>query len=146
VGCPMWAHKPWQGRWFPAGLHRDEPLATYATWCNAVEGNTTFYAVPSPETVASWAEQAPPAFRRVPKLPRSITHERRLRGVEAQLAAFLEALAPLGKRSGTVSVQLPATFTPADLGALATFLARAPTSHHYAVEVRHPRFFDGSAP
>ena len=42
VGCPMWAHKPWQGRYLPEKLGRGEQLSAYATWCNAVEGNTTF--------------------------------------------------------------------------------------------------------
>ena len=41
-------------------------------------------------------------------------------------------------------MQLPQSFGPTDLGALATFLAQLPRSHRYAVEVRHPRFFDES--
>ena len=57
---------------------------------------------------------------------------------------FLTALAPLGDRVWTVTVQLPASFAPTDLGALLQFLGDLPASHRYAVEVRHPRFFDGS--
>ncbi len=74
VGCAMWTHKAWQARFGPS---RDR-LSAYAEWCNAVEGNTTFYATPTKETVASWAQQTGPDFRFVIKLPKLITHERRL--------------------------------------------------------------------
>jgi uncharacterized protein YecE (DUF72 family) len=141
----MWAHKAWQGRALPARLGRDEQLAAYATWCTAVEGNTTFYGVPSPDTVRSWAAQAPPDFRFLFKLPKPITHERRLRGADAELAEFLRAIEPLGERARTISIQLPESFGPTDLGALAAFLSNAPSAHRYTVEVRHPRFFDGGS-
>ena len=57
VGCPMWTYAPWQGRYLPASLGSRERLRAYATWCNAVEGNTTFYAIPALSTVRSWAER-----------------------------------------------------------------------------------------
>jgi uncharacterized protein YecE (DUF72 family) len=41
VGCAMWTHKAWR---FQVTAH--ERLRSYAGWCNAVEGNTTFYATP----------------------------------------------------------------------------------------------------
>src|ERR1700691_3926573 len=63
VGCAMWTHAPWQGRYLPPALSPRDRLSAYATWCNAVEGNTTFYATPAPGTVKSWAEQTAPDFR-----------------------------------------------------------------------------------
>jgi len=141
VGCAMWAHKAWVGAHLPAG--RGAQLPAYATWCNAVEGNATFYAVPAPATVSAWAEQAPDDFRFLFKLPKVLTHDRRLRISARDVAGFLEHLAPLGERAGTVAVQLPATFGPADLPALAAFARDAPATHRYAVELRHPAFFDG---
>lgn len=137
----MWAHRPWQGRWLPEGLGRQEQLAAYATWCNAVEGNTTFYGAPAAATVAGWAAQAPAGFRVAFKLPRTVTHDRSLRHAEDETAAFCRLLAPLGERADPVTIQLPATFGPSRLGDLARFLATAPASHRWAVEVRHPDFF-----
>jgi uncharacterized protein YecE (DUF72 family) len=145
VGCPMWAHRSWPGRFLPAGLGRGEQLAAYATWCNAVEGNTTFYGVPKASTVASWAAAAPEDFRFAFKLPRTITHERRLRGCGAELSSFLAVLEPLGARAGALSVQLPASFGPDDLEVLDRFLAEASRAHRWAVEVRHPAFSEGAA-
>jgi uncharacterized protein YecE (DUF72 family) len=137
----MWAHKGWQGRFLPGGS-RGAQLGAYATWCTAVEGNTTAYGLPSPATVATWAAEAPAEFRFLFKLPQAITHQRRLRNADAELAEVVDLLAPLGERAETLAVQLPASFGPGDLGVLSAFLARAPATHRYAVEVRHPDFFD----
>jgi uncharacterized protein YecE (DUF72 family) len=134
VGCAMWTHKAW-----PAG-GRDR-LRSYADRCNAVEGNTTFYATPSRDTVESWARQTDPDFRFVIKLPKSITHERRLTGADEDVRAFLDAIEPLDTRAHAVWIQLPGSFTPADAPALGRFLRGLPRSHRYAVEVRHPAFF-----
>jgi uncharacterized protein YecE (DUF72 family) len=142
VGCAMWTHKPWQGRFLPHPLPPNERLRAYAGWCNAVEGNTTFYATPARNTVASWAQQTDPDFRFVVKLPRSITHERRLTGVDEELLAFLDAIEPLGPRAHALWLQLPGSFSPAGVDALASFLRRLPGSYRYAVEVRHRAFFD----
>ena len=142
VGCAMWTHKPLT-RFLAASLPR---LQAYSQWCNAVEGNTTCYATPARATVASWAAQTPPDFRLVVKLPRTITHERRLHAASAELSAFLDAIEPLGPRAHALWLQLPGSFTPDDLPVLASFLRRLPPIHRYAVEVRHTAFFDNPSP
>jgi uncharacterized protein YecE (DUF72 family) len=142
VGCAMWTYAPWQGRYLPAVLPPRERLRRYATWCNAVEGNTTFYATPAAATVQSWAEQTAPDFRFVLKLPKLITHTRRLTDAAGPLGAFLAAIEPLGPRAHALWIQLPPSFGPADLGTLAGFLHRLPRGHRYCVEVRHRAFFD----
>ena len=93
----------------------------------------------------TWARAAPSEFRFVFKLPRTITHDRRLRDAGRELREFLEVIEPLGERARTLSVQLPGSFGPNDLGVLASFLAGLPTSHRYGVEVRHPAFFQPGA-
>ena len=138
----MWTHAPWQGRYLPHPLSPRERLSAYATWCNAVEGNTTFYATPGRDTVKSWAEQTTPGFRFLLKLPRTVTHERRLANADEPLRAFLAAAEPLGPRAHALWIQLPPSFGPADLGALAGFLRRLPREHRYCVEVRHREFFE----
>lgn len=139
VGCAMWNHRSWSDRVSPRTAAAGERLRHYANWCTAVEGNTTFYATPTRQTVAAWAAQTPEDFRFVLKLPRSLTHERRRD--EAGLRAFLDAVEPLGPRLHALWIQLPATFGPSDLAALAGLLHRLPAGHRYAVEVRHPGFF-----
>jgi uncharacterized protein YecE (DUF72 family) len=144
VGCAMWSYAPWQGRYLPSPLSPGDRLRAYATWCNAVEGNTTFYATPAADTVRSWAGQTSPDFRFVLKLPKPITHERRLADVGDPLRAFLDAIEPLGPRAHALWIQLPPSFGPADLDALTGFLNRLPREYRYCAEVRHRAFFEDS--
>jgi uncharacterized protein YecE (DUF72 family) len=142
VGCAMWTHAAWQGRYLPQSLSPAERLSAYATWCNAVEGNTTFYATPTLDTARSWAEQTNSDFRFLLKLPKAITHERRLAGTDDLLRPFLAAIEPLGRRVHALWVQLPPSFSPAGTGALTGFLSRLPGEYRYSVEVRHRAFFE----
>lgn len=96
VGCPMWAQRAWVGRFLPADTVSGRELHAYSRLLNAVEGNTTFYAAPTPATVARWREQALPGFRFVFKVPKHITHDRRLRGIVTELTAFCQLMEPLG--------------------------------------------------
>ncbi len=139
----MWANRAWIGRYFPTDTPSGRELIPYSTWCTAVEGNTTFYGLPAPATVARWAGDAPDDFRFLFKLPQEITHRNRLRNSGPELSQFLDRLAPLGHRAAPFSIQLPASFEPDDVPVLARFLAALPAETHWGVEVRHRRFCDG---
>jgi hypothetical protein len=138
----MWAYKAWQGLHFPEHLPRAEQLPTYSTWCNAVEGNTTYYGLPAERTVTAWAREAPADFRFMFKLPRTITHEHHLRDVTVEMRAFLRRLEPLGERAEQLSIQLPPSFGPGEVDTLASFLRRLPSAHRFAVELRHRAFYE----
>jgi uncharacterized protein YecE (DUF72 family) len=140
----MWTHKAWSGRFVPQTLPARERLRAYAGWCNAVEGNTTFYATPSRDTVETWARQTDADFRFVVKVPKAVTHERALMGVETEMRAFLDAIEPLGERA-VLWTQLPGTFGPGHVDTLSRFLRRLPADRLRAVEVRHPDFFTDPA-
>ena len=70
-----------------------------------------------------------------------ITHERRLVDADEEVRGFLDAMEPLGPRAHTIWIQLPGLFGPSEISSLARFLTSLPSSHRYAVEVRHPAFF-----
>lgn len=141
----MWAHRPWVGRWYPRKTRPGTELALYPQLCNAVEGNTTFYAEPSAETVQRWHDQTPTDFRFLFKLPREVTHERRLNDVARPVRSFLNTIEPLGERIGPVQAQLPPAFGPDALPLLLNFVRRLPLDWKWAIELRHPGWFDGSA-
>jgi uncharacterized protein YecE (DUF72 family) len=143
VGCPMWAHRPWVGRFLPSGTPPGGELGPYSRLLNAVEGNTTFYASPSPPVVSKWCDLAEPGFRFVFKVPKRITHELRMRGIGPELAAFCDLMSPLGDRIGAFTFQLPSSFAPVDLGVLEAVLRTLPADWRWSVEVRHPAFFEG---
>ena len=139
----MWANRDWVGRSLPSDTPTGRELEAYARVCNAVEGNTTFYATPDAGTVERWRAQTTPDFRFVFKLPREITHDRRLRDTDDLVRSFVDRLAPLHDRMGPLMIQLPASFGPTDLGVLADFLDRAPSDVAWSVEVRHLAFHAG---
>ncbi|WP_108446218.1 DUF72 domain-containing protein [Halomonas denitrificans] len=142
LGLPMWANPDWRGGLYPPHGGDDDRLSEYARVFSTVEGNTTFYSgAPRPSTVAAWSRQAPPSFRFCFKLPASLTHEKRLVGIEADLEAFFAALAPLHDRLGPTMVQLPRDVGPESLPRLEALLASWPAGLPCAVEVRHPEFF-----
>lgn len=143
LGCPAWAVKTWSGRLFPRDLKPTEYLAHYARVFNAVEGNTTFYALPKLETVQRWADDVPDTFRFCFKFPQTITHDKLLVDCKRDVETFLARLAPLGAKLGTLFIQLPAHFGPGDLGRLDGLLRALPDKHRYAVELRDPIFFQG---
>lgn len=140
----MWAHPPWVGR-FLSPHHRGRELAEYARWCNAVEGNTTFYAEPSASTIERWAELAPDDFRFAFKLPRTITHEHRLVRAEALLSSFLQRIEPLAGRIGPLQIQLPPSLAPSSIRVVTDFVERLPGDFVWAIEFRHPGWFQGLA-
>lgn len=146
VGCPMWAHRPWVGRWYPSTVRPGTELEFYSRLCNSVEGNTTFYAEPSADAVSRWRDQTPPEFRFAFKVPRTVTHDRRLRDVAEPVRSFLDRIEPLGSRLGPVQVQLPPAFGPEGIDVLERFLRRLPRDWTWALELRHPGWFDGADP
>ncbi len=84
----------------PDDVRTGGELAAYATWCETVEGNTTFYATPPSTTIDRWLAETPDGFQFCFKLPRTITHERRLRNAADLTDEFCERIAPLGERLG----------------------------------------------
>lgn len=124
----------------------DSHLARYARVFAGVEINSSFYRAHLQSTYARWAASVPEHFRFSVKMPRTITHEHRLVGTDAQLGSFLLQIATLGERLGCILVQLPPSL---DFG-IATadsFLATLRKRHdgEVAVEPRHPTWFTPAA-
>lgn len=142
LGLPMWGHKSWQGSFFSQDATPADYLQQYASVFNTVEGNTTFYAIPSASSVAAWAEAAPEGFRFSLKMPKLITHELKLQRCDLSVQRFIERLEPLAGRLGPVMIQLPPGFDGESLPILAEFIRKLPANIHYAVEVRHLDYFD----
>jgi uncharacterized protein YecE (DUF72 family) len=137
LGLPAWGFPGWKDRYFDA---RPSQLASYARIFNTVEGNTSFYRIPDPAQVTRWcADIEGRDFRFCFKLPREVTHERRL-DADA-LGAFLRAVEPFGDHLGPLLVQFPATVGPTQLPQVRELLSHLPHAFRFVLEVRHPAFF-----
>ncbi|HEY0986692.1 MAG TPA: DUF72 domain-containing protein [Kofleriaceae bacterium] len=141
LGCPGWGVKTWVGRLFPTATRPTEFLERYAQVFNTVEGNTTFYALPTADVVERWRDQVPADFRFCFKFPREVSHDKLLVDCAAEVATFLDRVAPLGDKLGTLFLQLPPRFDGTQLPRLRAFLAGLPAGPRYAVELRHDSFF-----
>lgn len=138
IGSCAWSFDDWRGVFYPEHLPPGERLAFYAQYFRAVEVDSTFYAAPTPKVALHWYEVTPPDFVFACKLPREITHDRRLRDCAAPLEAFLRSLQPLGEKLGCVLVQMPPSFRPRqDEAALRAFIRELPGNVRFALEFRH---------
>lgn len=120
-------------------------LERYCRRLDAVEINSSFYRPHRRETYERWARAVPENFSFSVKLPKSITHERRLIDCGQLLHEFLSQVGGLGAKLGVILVQLPpslrfdATAAPAFLAGL-----RSRTEAGLALEPRHESWFDES--
>ncbi len=142
LGCTVWSLRDWVGNFFSDDARPNDFLKQYASVFNSVEGNTTFYNIPDAQVIKKWGEQVPDGFKFCFKFNRSITHQKRLQGVEEDVLRFIDVFEPIQGYLGPFHIQLPPQFSPEELTRLEKLLGILPSAFSYAVEVRHPDFFD----
>jgi uncharacterized protein YecE (DUF72 family) len=164
VGTSSWADPGFVEEWYPPGLPARDRLAWYADHFEAVEVNSSFYAVPERRTVERWVTQTPDDFTFDVKLHRLLSrHAADLKSLptgvrdaattndrgrvtltpqlqEAMLEETLAAVAPLeeaGKLSSFL-LQLSPSFKPKDhdLDELAPLVEQL-APRPVAIELRH---------
>lgn len=142
IGTSGWSYNEWVGVFYPSTV--TNKLAYYSKIFNTVEVDSTFYSYPNRSAISVWDRQTPNDFKFSLKLPRLITHEKKLRidkGIEADLLKFLDILLPLMKKNklGPILIQLPPSFTYDDsYSDLKAFLSILPKDLKFAVEFRNP--------
>jgi uncharacterized protein YecE (DUF72 family) len=164
VGTSSWADPGFVGEWYPKGLPARDRLPWYAERFDAVEVNSTFYAVPERATVRRWCKVTPPGFvfdvkahralsrhaAPLDSLPPELREEARTneRGrliltpeLEVKLArALVDAIEPLAEEGklGALLLQLTPAFAPRrhELSELDA-LTKAVGACRLAVELRH---------
>jgi uncharacterized protein YecE (DUF72 family) len=168
IGTSSWADPGFVEEWYPDDLPARERLAYYADRFEAVEVNSTFYAIPSAQTTARWAQATPEGFTFDVKLhrllsrhaagPSSLPEDLRARAktnergrvkltkrLEAAMAeGVLEAVEPLGAKLSTFLLQLTPAFGPRDdkLDELAPLVERLGAAAPVAIELRNRFWVD----
>src|SRR3954447_25576218 len=163
IGTSSWADPGFVEEWYPEDLPGNERLRWYAERFDAVEVNSTFYAVPSARTVERWAEETPGRFTFDVKLHRLLSrHSADLKSLppkcrehattnargrvdltprlELALAdEIAESVAPLGDKLATFLLQLSPAFEPRknELDELAPLVARLGATAPVAIELRN---------
>ncbi len=141
LGLPIWAEKSWLGTLYPAKLKDKDFLKFYARQFNVIELNTTYYRIPTPQTIEGWKAATPAQFKFCPKIPQEISHQNQLLGSQVLTHAFCDVLRGLEHKLGTIFLQLPPHFGPEKVEVLKTYLNEFPRDLPLAVELRHPDWF-----
>lgn len=139
LGTSGWSYKEWIG---PLYTKEDKSmLKAYSRVFKTVEIDSTFYRYPTKGMVMGWARYSPEGFVFTAKLPRLITHDKKLdlnQGIEQDLQKFIELMEPLivGGKLGCILVQLPPS-CHFGTEAMEDFFRILPTHVKFAVEFRH---------
>jgi uncharacterized protein YecE (DUF72 family) len=83
-----------------------------------------------------------PEFKFCLKTPRVITHDLGLKGARGLMGDFIESLTPLMEKLGPILIQLPPKYSQDNYSTLRDFLEALPQTHHYAIEFRHPSWYN----
>lgn len=132
----------WKGVFYPDKIKAADMLAYYASRLPTVEINSTYYAMPKPETLEKWAAVTPGSFRFSIKAPKAITHDARLKleRVAEPLARLDAVLEGLGDKLGPLLFQLPPSMKK-DITRLRDFLQLLPARRRAAFEFRNDSWF-----
>lgn len=141
IGCAKW-NKADLKNFYPRGT-KDE-LEYYSTQFNSIELNASFYRMFPEEQFAKWASKAAEDFKFFPKVPRLISHIKRLNETEVITDDFVKNILPLKEKMGMVFLQLRDDFGPKNIDRLEKFFKHWPKEIPLAAEFRHAGWYQDS--
>ena len=137
LGTIGWSYIFWKGKFYPQKTLAKDYLAYYSTQFNTVEADSTFYRIPTTQTVINWKKQTPKNFQFSLKFPQVITHIKMLKDCQNETNVFLDRASLLEEKLGPLLLQFPPNFGKEHLPVLDAFLEKLPKHHRYVVEVRN---------
>jgi uncharacterized protein YecE (DUF72 family) len=143
IGTAGWSISREAASAFPA---EGSSLERYASVIGAAEINSSFHRPHRISTWERWRDTSPDDFRFSVKLPKTITHQRKLVDIGEPLDEFLAQAHALGDKLAVLLVQLPPKLE-FDEGVAAPFFATMgeQTDTQIACEPRHPSWFAPAA-
>jgi uncharacterized protein YecE (DUF72 family) len=144
IGTSGFGYSDWQARhektkipFYPSTLKEQQRLAWYSEVFSTVEINTSFYHFPRLGVVQRWEKHVPNDFLFAFKIPKAITHEKKLIDFHTDLERFLDTMSSgLRRKLGPALLQLPPKFSDQNRRSLAVFLRHWPSELKLAVEFR----------
>src|SRR5690606_18530110 len=111
IGCSGFSERSWKGYFYPDDLPCKEYLNFYAEKLNAVEINSTFYRRPTQKTLENWRRSTGNDFKFFIKIPKTVTHIKKLNATAQETAEFCHHIAQgLKEKLGGFLFQLPPSF------------------------------------
>ena len=145
VGIGGWNFAPWRGVFYPKGLAHAEELSYASSRLTSIEINSTFYSLPKPTSIRSWAAQTPDNFMFSMKASMAAVNKKVLGEAGPAIDRFIDCgLLELGPKLGPLFWQ----FAPAkkfDAADVEAFFALLPKERNgvklrHAIEAKNPTF------
>jgi len=138
LGTSGWGYEEWVGPFYTT---REKKFSSYARVFRTTEINSTFYRYPTSGMIRGLLRAAPKGFVFSAKMPKIITHKKRLDlslGVDDDLKRFLKLMEPMREagKLGPILIQLPPRFEYDQAERLSRFLDVLPSEFRFAVEFR----------
>lgn len=138
IGCAKWNRADLKN-FYPRGT-KDE-LEYYSTQFNSIELNASFYRMFPEEQFAKWETKADEDFKFFPKVPRIISHIKRLNDTEVITDDFVKNILPLKEKMGMVFLQLRDDFGPKNIDRVENFFKHWPKEVPLSAEFRHADWY-----
>lgn len=90
IGCSGFYNNDWKGSLYPEDTKSKDFLTLYSQTFNCVEINSTFYRKPTEKTLLKWVDETPANFKFFIKIPKTISHEKRLKDCKEEITEFCE--------------------------------------------------------
>jgi uncharacterized protein YecE (DUF72 family) len=148
LGTSGWSYKHWNKGFYPPGLPPREQLTYLARHFSSVELNASFYRLPPESSFTKWYGDTLAGFAFAIKVPRVITHLKRLQEVSDDWQVLQERTRPLGEKLSVYLAQFPPSFRADEetMARMSTFLDLAQASRvRLALELRHASWFEPEA-
>lgn len=139
IGCAKWNRGDLKN-FYPKGA--GDELKYYSSQFNSVELNASFYRMFPEEQFKTWYKKSDKNFQFFPKVPRIISHNRRLKDSERLVDDFITRTHPLKKKFGMAFLQMPNNFHPKHIDRLDPFFDHWPKQVPLAAEFRHTDWYN----
>ncbi|WP_027377839.1 DUF72 domain-containing protein [Kaistella palustris] len=111
IGCSGFTQGYWKGFFYPENLPSRDHLQYYAEHLKTVEINSTFYRKPMLKTLEKWYDATPEDFQFFLKIPKNITHVKKLNDTAEETSVFCSHICSgLKEKVAGFLFQLPGSF------------------------------------
>jgi uncharacterized protein YecE (DUF72 family) len=131
---------------FPDEFKNQSRLRYYSSLFNTLEINSSFYKIPLAKTFEKWADDVAENFTFTVKCWRGITHAKNLNFAKSDIELFMASINKLGKKSGCILIQFPASigiFYLKKVASALEIISQHNTNQQWqlTIEVRHPSWY-----
>lgn len=141
IGTSGWMYNHWKGPFYPEKYPNKNMLKYYSEHFQTVEINSSFYGLPSKNTVKNWLDQTSENFTFAIKANRFITHRKYLKEGQETTKKFFDVIKLFKEKLGVILFQLPPNWH-CNYVRLKEFVEVLPKKYLYTFEIRHPSWYN----